>query len=798
MVEHRGSVQRIEPKPVLSQGTKQEGQHHVVTARSRVLIGLVALGLFGSGGYLAWIAFAPKGASHSAALGPGEVHRIRLDGPPQPTAAGEGAAWTAVGTSEDDDLLWRIDAVTEKAEVLPNTRGAGWPAVGEGFAWVTCTGKDNPCSGPSVLKLDPRSGETVATISLPSWPFGITTGLGAVWVSMQEGLARVDPVEEEVTAVFQGNFGKAGIAAGAVWTTSDDPYRVYRLDPATGAVLDSFDLGSPCAIETSEDVVWIETCDEKPTGEVRPELTKIDAHTAEVVFQAPLAYYGQLQLVGESLWTASHPDHRSDVIQVVRLDPESGEVAGEPIRIATGEVRFHSYGPFSPHVFVAADERSLWLADFGAGEVIRLGLPSVAPIEPSSRPTAPGVATPVPGTGLQTVPNTLEMEAEARGESLPWPYCAPDATPPQPPPTAWPPLPPDSESPGGEGWREVLNPIVMALVEVSSIHPLGPREGSTYPLDDVEVRISDVLWQSEFPTASIEDFFPLVEGTTVLVGERKLWIEAAGVLAAGERVVLGIDDAWPDGAYQARYALDPDPDSPTFVGPSPFAERDTGQFRMFLEWEGNPLPSASPVELLVDWNAEVAAPPATYPASGPISISWSRFWDRLTGEDFPMPGTAEWWANAPPQCRSFLDAPDGVVDGLAGGEVFIRVPESWRGLAGGVLCPRISLGSMGCAGLSVQPTWPYVWFDVYAVPGEPIQISIALEKEGAISWVERVVIGLIPFSTFDETGSVRVELDASFSPRSYEDVVAHPQRSNLAVARSITAQESDALIATMP
>src|ERR671918_2257444 len=135
MVEHRGSVQRVEPTPVLSEGAKHEGQHHLVAARSRVLIGLVALGLVGSGGYMAWIAFAPKGTPQPATLGPGEVHRIRLDGPPQPTAAGEGAVWTAVGTSEDDDLLWRIDAVTGKPQVLPNTRGAGWPAVGEGVGW---------------------------------------------------------------------------------------------------------------------------------------------------------------------------------------------------------------------------------------------------------------------------------------------------------------------------------------------------------------------------------------------------------------------------------------------------------------------------------------------------------------------------------------------------------------------------------------------------------------------------------------------------------------------------------------
>jgi hypothetical protein len=339
----------------------------------------------------------------------------------------------------------------------------------------------------------------------------------------------------------------------------------------------------------------------------------------------------------------------------------------------------------------------------------------------------------------------------------------------------------------------VLNPVALALVEVSSILPRGPREGLTFPMDDADVGIRQVLWQTEFPTPSTAAFFPIVPGTSVFVGERELWMEAEAALAEGGRIVIGITDAWPDGAYQAGYALDANPDSPTFLGPSPFAERDTGQFRMFLAWDRNPLPSASPVELLVAWNAEMAAPPAEYPGSGPVTMSWSRFWDTVTGEqDFPMPGSREWWEKAPPQCRSLLDAPPGVLDDLPGGEVFVRVPASWGGLRNGVVCLRISLGSMGCIGFELGPV---LHFDeVYAVPREPVQINIALVRKGAVSYLHRAVVGVIPFNTLVETGSVVAELDASFSPRSYDDVAAHPDRSNLATVRSISAQESDALI----
>jgi hypothetical protein len=182
-------------------------------------------------------------------------------------------------------------------------------------------------------------------------------------------------------------------------------------------VLEILALDSLCLFETSEDVVWIATC----VGGVgkNETLTKIDAKEAEVVFRAPLASYGQMRVVGEALWVASHPDDRSDLIEVVRLDPESGDVAGQPIRMATGEVRFYSIGPGSPGVFLAADDRSLWLTDFGAGEVIRLGLPSVSHQQPSSGPTvspsAPAVATPVPGTGLETGAETVSGEEAPMG-----------------------------------------------------------------------------------------------------------------------------------------------------------------------------------------------------------------------------------------------------------------------------------------------------------------------------------------------------------------------------------------------
>ncbi len=126
------------------------------------------------------------------------------------------------GTSETQNVLWRIDAETNEARPLPNTTGAGWPAVGEGFAWVTvCRGPEaSGCpESTAVLKLDSTTGETLETIALPGYGWQITIGFGSVWVSTSEGLVRIAAATGEVASTIPGDFNLLAAAGPWLWAT---------------------------------------------------------------------------------------------------------------------------------------------------------------------------------------------------------------------------------------------------------------------------------------------------------------------------------------------------------------------------------------------------------------------------------------------------------------------------------------------------------------------------------------------------------------------------------------------------
>jgi hypothetical protein len=389
-------------------------------------------------------------------------------------------------------------------------------------------------------------------------------------------------------------------------------------------------------------------------------------------------------------------------------------------------------------------------------------------------------------------------ESSLRNASaLPWPYCAPDATPQPPPDPPWPELPPDWLA---EGFPTGLDPYVSALVVPSAASPGDIRPSG---LQEATVQIQEVLWQTAFGrTPELAEALPILPEPVVMVGEREVWAQMGESLSTGARVVIGIIDVWTDGTYSVYYALDADPAEPTFLGSSVVAERATGQFQAFLSWEGNPLGGTrDAASFLVAWNVEADAPAATWPiVTGPISVSYGKFMAQFSGETYPQPGSVEWWAKAPPECRSLMDAPSGVLDGLPTGEVWIHVPASWRSLQGGAFCLRISFGSTGCIEpASATASWPYLHFDeVYAVPGEPIDVLVAKDKNGALSWVENVRIGAIPFSLFISGASVLIELDPSSSPVSYDQLASMPDPTELTEASSLTTAENDALLGGIP
>ncbi|MDP9223747.1 MAG: hypothetical protein M3P18_07795, partial [Actinomycetota bacterium] len=266
--------------------------------------GLVALALVATGVVTTGALHSSSGQlagppAHSAApLTRGQIVRIPVGRDPQPIAADDAGAWVVTGSGETTNILWHIDAGSNHAVKLPQTRGAIWPAVGGGFAWVTCNGSANPCGGNSVLKLDRDTGATLATIRLPAASNTITTGLGSVWVSTSAGLVKIDPNAARVVATFPIDTNLLGTAGGSVWAT--DPRGVGKIDPVNGHIVKQVSFHDPCELLATDHGVWVSSCmSVRGRGD---HLTRIDPRTARISYRVPTKPGGSLAFASHRLW----------------------------------------------------------------------------------------------------------------------------------------------------------------------------------------------------------------------------------------------------------------------------------------------------------------------------------------------------------------------------------------------------------------------------------------------------------------------------------------------------------------
>jgi len=378
------------------------------------------------------------------------------------------------------------------------------------------------------------------------------------------------------------------------------------------------------------------------------------------------------------------------------------------------------------------------------------------------------------------------LRAEGGGsDDPPYPYCLPDASPPpRPQASVLPSFPPPPRF-GDIG--PAFEPIVDALVEVSSLLPTGEttRDGEL-----ARVEVSEVLWEEVPDGPHEEEMLPIPVGTILVADDANMWADASEALAEGSQVALGLDLHGTEGAYGGYWAITMDPTEPeVFRGDPWLDQRDTATLRLFLAWEANPFQAMDPVDLIVAWNAEAEVAGD----NGPIATAWDSFVGTVVIgiDDGPDLGSAEYWAQAPPECRTMEDAPPGVQEALAEGSLWIRVPASWHDLQQeAVLCVRTPAADQGCDDLALAREYEYLDFvEVYAVPGSPVEVQITKLLDGTPSWIQRVTVATVPWEVFSETGFALVELDPTVSPSAYSELEAAPQLFRNSVARSLTAAE---------
>jgi len=279
----------------------------------------------------------------SVSLGTGaqtEVQRI---------AAGDGAVWVSIA---DNDVM-RVDPTSMQVVATLDSPDLELPpnvAVGHGAVWIadSLPATDRVPQAGQVRKVDEATNKVVATILVGRTPEGIAFTPGAVWtanhrseepegtpgghtfsvsridVSTETEAARI-PVEHRA-GLFSDNAnfccGPQGMTAGfgSVWVADTTPKTVYRIDPATNAVIAT--IQAPAHADACGDLaadasgIWV------ASGCNSNVIWRVDPHTNTVSKSVELpGPAGSLSAGLGSLWAVTQ--HR-----LSRIDPVSGAVTG--------------------------------------------------------------------------------------------------------------------------------------------------------------------------------------------------------------------------------------------------------------------------------------------------------------------------------------------------------------------------------------------------------------------------------------------------------------------------------------
>ena len=171
-------------------------------------------------------------------------------------------------------------------------------------------------SDGELLRIDPETGEVVATIGLGQEPGGLAFGLGSVWVTARHSptLFRIDPSVNEVVDRFRLPMdgvetdltGEVAVGDGSVWVghgAFNPGAWVERLDATSGRVQARISIlgGDVDHLAFAGGALWVAST---PSGELR----KIDPRTNQVVLVRTLqADLCCVAAGGGYVWAATNP-----------------------------------------------------------------------------------------------------------------------------------------------------------------------------------------------------------------------------------------------------------------------------------------------------------------------------------------------------------------------------------------------------------------------------------------------------------------------------------------------------------
>lgn len=233
-------------------------------------------------------------------------------------AAGEGAVWVATLSGN----VARVSPKTNRFQSLIDLQEAACVAAGAGGVWVT-----SPTDG-AVIRIDPLTNEVVAEIPLEGFPQGIDVGFGSVWVAAADppdgangAVVRIDPRSNEVVrTILVDNLPEyLDAGAGAVWATSNNG-TIAEIDPRTNQLVSTIRIteGGRTTVAVGGGAVW--AAELTAAGE-EASIVRIDPETAQLDGEPIAAGRNPVGLAfgAGSLWVTNYDDGT-----ITRYEPPPG------------------------------------------------------------------------------------------------------------------------------------------------------------------------------------------------------------------------------------------------------------------------------------------------------------------------------------------------------------------------------------------------------------------------------------------------------------------------------------------
>ena len=189
-------------------------------------------------------------------------------------ALGAGSVWVL---SDSAGILTRISPRTNSIQAVIKVKPFSYcAAFGYGAVWITNSGQiQYQRNGEvtarelgSVQKIDPKTNQVVATISVGIAPNFLATGENGIWVLNQGdgSVSRINPNTNQLIATIDAKVSGAGgditAGAGRVWVRGNKTSFLVAVDPKRNAVSERYSpLCGSGAVRVANKIVWVSAHD---------------------------------------------------------------------------------------------------------------------------------------------------------------------------------------------------------------------------------------------------------------------------------------------------------------------------------------------------------------------------------------------------------------------------------------------------------------------------------------------------------------------------------------------------------